>query len=252
MLPTIQTGDRDIWASVISTPVWRSPFVDTSPPSSVNGSGFPPQGDDISGAEALLFGGIRCPHYILDGQDEPLKSRAFLGNWNSCVVMPGLLCDARSTPRPRGPSPPLGKLRFPSTSSTPLSMAYDDIEARTPPSSTYDSLLPAPATITSYTVPTQSDSRRAPHTGVYHHHGRGLAPATGPGPGPGPFDSPPVPELDASQSSRSSSSEGARTPAPSQPGTIENEKPSGGGGGGKKKGGLLGWFKTKTRGVKAC
>jgi hypothetical protein len=262
MLPTFQTGDRDIWASVISTPVWRSPFVDTSPPSFVNGSGSPPQGDDISGAEALLFGGVRCPHYILDGQDEPLKSRAFLGNWNACVVMPGLLCDARSAPRPRGPSPPLGKLRLRSSSSTPLSMAYDDIEARTPPSSTYDSLLPAPATITGYTptapstitgytAPTQSDSRHG-----YHHvaqYGKGPAPAPASG---SPFDSPPVPELDASQSTRSSSSEGARTPAPSRPGTIESEKASGGagggGGGGKKKGKLLGWFKTKTRGVKAC
>lgn len=262
MLPTFQTGDRDIWASVISTPVWRSPFVDTSPPSSVIGSGSPPQGDDISGAEALLFGGVRCPHYILDGQDEPLKSRAFLGNWNACVVMPGLLCDARSTPRPSRASPPLGKLRLRSSSSNPLSMAYDDIEARTPPLSTYDSLLPAPATtghnvptapstITGYTVPTQSDSR---HANANHHvaqYGRGPAPASG-----SPFDSPPVPELDASQSTRSSSSEGARTPAPSRPGTIESEKPSGdaggGGGGGKKKGKLLGWFKTKTRGVKAC
>ncbi|WVR08910.1 hypothetical protein IAU60_005969 [Kwoniella sp. DSM 27419] len=84
LLPTFQARcSRDLFGAVVTSPVWLSPIVDItkgrlSPES---------QGRDVSGAEALLFGGVRCP--FAGVTDQETRPRAFLASWGSCLPIPG-------------------------------------------------------------------------------------------------------------------------------------------------------------------
>ncbi|RSH89729.1 hypothetical protein EHS25_001714 [Saitozyma podzolica] len=86
MMPAFQNGNRQVWGAVVSTAVWQSPNVDIVSHSQIDHST-----ERVSGAEILLYGRVRCSQIVREGSGEPRKSRAFLGNWNACVSMPGLL-----------------------------------------------------------------------------------------------------------------------------------------------------------------
>jgi len=125
-------GDREVWASVISTPAWLTNDVDdlTRQPDSV---------EQLSGAEVLVFGGLRCPTKVLkdSGETEDVKSRAFLASWESCMYMPGLVAEARRPPPERTQSSPQRNHHH----NSPPSIAYSYVGPRTPPKTT--KLLPA-------------------------------------------------------------------------------------------------------------
>lgn len=92
-------GDREVWTSVLSTPAWLEQRVD------VLSRNFDSP-EELSGAEVLLFGGLRCPIELLEDQGEAgdYKPRAFLSSWESCMRMPGLLAEARRPTESRPPT----------------------------------------------------------------------------------------------------------------------------------------------------
>nr|XP_031861411.1 uncharacterized protein CI109_003015 [Kwoniella shandongensis]KAA5528483.1 hypothetical protein CI109_003015 [Kwoniella shandongensis] len=127
LLPSFQgRSSREIFGCVVTTPAWLSPFVEVRRKS-------PAPEDDVSGAEVLLFGGVRCPHQVLEGQGEHFRPRAFLPNWSACMSMPGLVAEAR---RP-GSGGVAVKQR---DMADPPSISYQDVKARTPPQTVQDRL----------------------------------------------------------------------------------------------------------------
>ncbi|WWC72913.1 uncharacterized protein I206_106877 [Kwoniella pini CBS 10737] len=138
LLPTFQLRcPREIFGSVVTTPVWLSPFVETN--STMNNKGTTFTGEDVSGTQVLLFGGIRCPYQVL-GSAEDFRPRAFLANWSDCISMPGLIAEARrpssnptTSSRPSASGrPSIGHDRH---LSSPPSVPYNSTQARTPPRS---------------------------------------------------------------------------------------------------------------------
>ncbi|KAK8844148.1 hypothetical protein IAR55_006942 [Kwoniella newhampshirensis] len=144
LLPTFQgRGSREIFGCVVTTPAWLSPFVDVGRPSQT------PE-EDSSGAETLLFGGVRCPYQVLDGKGTSgdFRPRAFLPNWSSCLSMPGLVAESRKTGNVT--------VRQRTPSSSP-SIAYSDVKARSPPQAGYD-MVPTPLEQSIPPPPRQSQS----------------------------------------------------------------------------------------------
>ncbi|WWC91032.1 uncharacterized protein L201_005972 [Kwoniella dendrophila CBS 6074] len=125
LLPTFQLRcPREIFGSVVTTPVWLSPF--TQPNSIKNDDN---DDEDVSGAQVLLFGGIRCPYQVLQSSEEQFRPRAFLSNWSSCINMPGLIAESRN------PSTRLNNHHERQLSSPPSILYNNSSESRTPPRS---------------------------------------------------------------------------------------------------------------------
>ena len=176
-----QRGDREAWASVITTPSWLADRVQQN-------LSQPDDFDPPSGAEVLLFGGVRC---FLNVQGDHLgegiaKSRAFLATWASCRQIPGLFEGTRK--RSLSAPPKLQRLR-----TDPAFLAYRDLNARLSPLSTDGYTTPPTAPLSSVSEPAEAQRSR-------------LVALT----------SPPTPELDPSTASLSSSSGSGDSTGPEQ------------------------------------
>ncbi|KLT45332.1 hypothetical protein CC85DRAFT_155550 [Cutaneotrichosporon oleaginosum] len=79
LLPTMAGRvRRPLFGCVTGYGAWLSPMTDP-----VNGG--------ASGAETLLFGGVRCPNHIAEA--EGVKPQAMLAGWDHCASSPGLLTE---------------------------------------------------------------------------------------------------------------------------------------------------------------
>ncbi|WWC63833.1 uncharacterized protein I303_106438 [Kwoniella dejecticola CBS 10117] len=150
LLPTFQLRcPREIFGCVVTTPVWLSPFVESRPAHAASSTNSRPASQiaagDVSGAEVLLFGGVRCPYQVL-GSNEEFRPRAFLANWSSCMSMPGLIAESRRPSTTSVTSASTSASSRPSSSgrpsigherqlSSPPSIPYTSTHARTPPHS---------------------------------------------------------------------------------------------------------------------
>ncbi|OCF79038.1 hypothetical protein I204_00982 [Kwoniella mangroviensis CBS 8886] len=213
LLPTFQYRcSREIFGCVITTQTWLSPFVLLKPKTD--------QGEDVSGAQVLLFGGVRCPYQVLGEEEGQCKPRAFLAGWSGCLNMPGLISESRNPSSSSSTSKVADQYikhtRQLSTPS-PASIPYDTVKARTPPQSRSSSpspssqkgrlprsaSMPIPNNITntattrrsrlhvSHTPPMMSDEELPDHEEQQEQQGG---------------TSPPTPDLDSSiESSRASS-----------------------------------------------
>ena len=132
-LPTFaHRGEREIWGSVITTTAWLMDRVGQP-------SRKPDSVGEMSGAEVLLFGGVRCLLKVLNDQSnvQEVKARAFLASWGSCLHIPGFFAVARRSPvKPQVQSPH-------HQYSSPPSSLCSDVHLRTRPSTTYEERLPA-------------------------------------------------------------------------------------------------------------
>ncbi|BEI85056.1 hypothetical protein CcaverHIS002_0504570 [Cutaneotrichosporon cavernicola] len=80
LLPTMACRvRRPLFGCVTGYGAWLTPTTD-------------PGNDGSSGAETLLFGGVRCPGQIAEA--EGVKPQAMLAGWDHCVASPGLLTEA--------------------------------------------------------------------------------------------------------------------------------------------------------------
>ncbi|BEJ15957.1 hypothetical protein CspHIS471_0505620 [Cutaneotrichosporon sp. HIS471] len=80
LLPTMACRvRRPLFSCVTGYGAWLSPATD-------------PGNAGASGAETLLFGGVRCPSQIAEA--EGVKPQAMLAGWDHCVASPGLLTEA--------------------------------------------------------------------------------------------------------------------------------------------------------------
>ncbi|WWD06928.1 hypothetical protein V865_005025 [Kwoniella europaea PYCC6329] len=210
LLPTFQYRcSREIFGCVTTTQTWLSPFVLLKAKTD--------QGEeDVSGAQVLLFGGVRCPFQVLDEEEGQCKPRAFLAGWSGCLNMPGLINESRnpsSTSTSKVTSQYIKHTRQLSTPS-PASIPYDSVKARTPPQSRSSSpspssqkgrlprsaSMPIPNNITN-TATTRRSRLHVSHTPPMMSDGE-LPDHEGGGGG----TSPPTPDLDSSiESSRASS-----------------------------------------------
>lgn len=190
-------SEREIWSSVVTIPAWLAPPRHLS-------------SESRSGAEALLFGGLRCT----TPSNPDHRLRAFLPNWSVCIPSPGLI--ARSKSRRPAPVP----LR-----SDPPSIGYASTEARTPP---VTGQPPQPQRLQSSNSANRVILRGGSPFDMY----------TAPVPAPG------TPELDPSYSSCSSVS-GVGDLGSNGTGSDEGCGSAGTGDKPKKKKGLAGWFKSK-------
>ncbi|WVQ93046.1 hypothetical protein IAU59_000110 [Kwoniella sp. CBS 9459] len=262
LLPTFQARcSRELFGAVVSSSVWLSPFVDVSQSSPARKQTADTEATDVSGAEVLLFGCAKCPYQILGGAEPDLRPRAFLPNWNSCMGMPGLIAESRR------PSP--ARIHHERMHSSPSSIAYADVSARTPPQTT-PSGSPTPSISDKIAAPVLAPapapsplprSMSMPNGGIGQPRRSKLSVSHTPPAVNGELPhSPPTPDLDPSISSCASSfalgetgsqgsgAGGSAGGVASRRGSDFGEHPTAASGagqegaGGKKKG-LTGWFK---------
>ncbi|WVW79545.1 hypothetical protein I302_101514 [Kwoniella bestiolae CBS 10118] len=258
LLPTFQYRcPREIFGCVVTTQTWLSPFV-------IQGGGE----EDVSGAQVLLFGGLRCPYQVLD-EEERCKPRAFLAGWSGCLNMPGLINESRN-PASSGTKVAQYKQERERhlSSPSPASIPYDSVKARTPPhsrpSSPNKGKLPRSAS-----MPISSSSGGKPRRSKLHVSHTPPMMSDGELPDNDQDDaasasggSPSTPDLDSSpsvESSRASSiGLGSRrgseieevkiVNSQTQTGGSDGSHEGGGGGGGmdrKTRGKLKSWFKRR-------
>lgn len=80
LLPTMAGRvRRPLFGCVTGYGAWLCPMTD-------------PANGGASGAETLLFGGVRCPSHI--AETEGVKPQAMLAGWDHCAASPGLLTEA--------------------------------------------------------------------------------------------------------------------------------------------------------------
>ena len=207
----VQRGDREAWASVITTPSWLAEGVQ---PSTVQSDDC----DSPSGAEVLLFGGVRCP-LSLHGDHSGginIKPRAFLATWASCRHMPGIFEGTRH----RSLAAPLKLQRL---REDPALLASRDMSPRM-----------SPSTGGQTTPPTASLS---PLSETFEAQRARLVCLT----------SPPTPELDPSTASLSPSSGSGESTGPEQVEVKSTRVRQGG----KAKKGLTEWLKSKQQAMTA-
>ncbi|WRT69247.1 uncharacterized protein IL334_006231 [Kwoniella shivajii] len=134
LLPTFQHRcPREIFGSVVSSPVWLSPFIDASGMGSEQGS------EDVSASQVLLFGGVRCPYQVLDSTGD-YRPRAFLSSWKNCIAMPGLISQSRNPTNANSVTistiqserEEKQQLQLQLQNSLPPSIAYKNVKAKTP------------------------------------------------------------------------------------------------------------------------
>lgn len=153
LLPTVASRvRRPLFSCVTGYGAWLTPSTD-------------PGNGGASGAETLLFGGVRCPNHIAEA--EGVKPQAMLAGWDHCAASPGLLTEAAEN------------MRTPPTFSRQAShMALSELRTQPtrpggPSSSQSTMTVVSPATSSPPSSPSIASSRSLPP---------GAAPARSPSP----------------------------------------------------------------------